>query len=139
MEDKPKQEKGFLGDIHRDDIDMDFMQEFEKAMKEKHGESTKVVCAGDISGELPPEVAEQIEAINEKMKETFLKGLCWDCGKQMPDWPPPEDDEAFEKWDKTEGWSTLNSMIDGQEEITGFVCPECTAEEEQGPSIQLLD
>ncbi len=123
--------------IHRDDIDMDFMQAFEKAIKEEHGEEFKVICAGDApAGTVPPELMEQLAGLKKKMGEAFAKGLCWDCGKQMPDWPPPEDDEAFEKWDMTKGWSTLNSM---KEEITGFVCPECTAEEEQGSKIQLLD
>lgn len=115
--------------IHRDDIDMDVMQALEKAMKKDHGEHFKVVCLGDTD-EIPPEVMEQLAGLKKKMDEILAKGLCWDCGKQMPNWPPPDDEN--EEWDQAEGWATLNSMEGGEEQITGWICPECDKNEGPG-------
>ena len=112
--------------IHRDDIDAETMQGFEAKFAEMYP-GFKVVCVGDSQGELPPHLAEVVEAIEAKHVQSLLIGTCLDCGKQMPDYPKRTEDMS-DNWKPAEGWRWFTDMATG--EISAWQCPECDQAEE---------
>lgn len=109
--------------IHRDDVPMEVMEEFEKYIKEKFP-GAKVTCAGDQPGELPPEVQEHMQAIEQLFQDSMLNGTCLDCGAQMPGYNPLEDD-----WEPHPSWHYFKNTSDNTP--MGWQCPACDAEERE--------
>lgn len=119
-------DKNLIKPAHRDDIPLEAMQAFEAAMADQFP-GFKVVCVGDIPGELPPEIQEKLEAIQILHARSFVEGRCIDCGRQMAN-PPPDasDDAAWDAWQPDEGWLHFTN---GAGEVTAFQCPECDSRE----------
>jgi hypothetical protein len=103
---------------------MEVMKEIESAFATSHP-GVKVICAGDH--EIPDDVKKAMDALQAKMDRSFFEGRCIDCDAQMPNWPPPEDDAEFEKWNIATGWKHFKDLTNG--DITGFQCPACDAKE----------
>ena len=118
--DQPQQPKL----LHRDDVDMELVHQLEAEFAKTHP-GAKVVFAGD-SG-IPPELAEQLQRFAEARERALAEGRCIDCGKVMPNWPPPEDENV--EWDLADGWTYFKDLATG--EPIAFQCPECDAAEPQ--------
>lgn len=107
--------------IHRDDVPMDLSQEIERQFAESHP-GMKVVFVGDLPGELPPEVAERVAAIERLHMESLFNGACLDCGAKMPNWP--ETPEGMDDtWQPAPGWRLFTDMR--TKEPSAWQCPAC--------------
>lgn len=72
---------------HRDDMPdglIEKLQELNPGMK--------VVCVGDVPGELPPKLKVLVDEVKKIHDESFINGACIDCGARMKNWPPLGDD-----------------------------------------------
>jgi hypothetical protein len=104
--------------IHRDDIPMDAMEEIEWMFP-----NAKVVCIGDQpEGTVPPEVQKAIAALTAKFEDSLRKGLCVDCGVQMPGYPPND----WDAWTLPDGWQLFTGT---RGEPQAFQCPVCDEKE----------
>ncbi len=109
--------------IHRDDVPMEVMEEFEKFVQGRFP-GMRVTCAGDQPGELPPEVQEHMNAIEQLFKDSMLNGTCLDCGAQMPDYNPLDDN-----WEPHVDWHYFKNTSDNTP--MGWQCPDCDAAERE--------
>lgn len=92
MSDKHDGEGPELKLIHRDDLDMQDVQQIEAYFAE-HYPGMKVMFAGDAAT-LPDEVLADLEKLSQMYANSLVEGTCVDCGKKIPgDWPPPEEGE----------------------------------------------
>lgn len=113
--------KKFLEKSHRDDFDMEVIEEMEKKVKEVHPDA-KIMFAGDCpEDQLPPQIVEAMEQLEKKTFHSMSEGRCMDCDKQMDVPPPWDDDEALEGWQHQEGWSVFHN----NDMPAFFVCPDC--------------
>ena len=104
--------------IHRDDVDMEVIEKLQEMLP-----GAKIVFAGDIpEGQVPEGMQEAIEALNARFAKSLCEGLCVDCGKKMPGFPP----EDWDSWKLPDGWCRFTGL-DGKPH--SFQCPECDAEE----------
>lgn len=114
--------------IHRDDLDMDVMAEFEAAIKEQFGDQFQVVCAGDVlEEELPPELLASFQKQREEEEWKFFHGKCIDCDAVMPNFSEVEKDD----WHPAEGWKWFTDHKD-EDKIVAWQCPQCDAADQEG-------
>lgn len=104
--------------INRDDVPPELLEQFEKMANEA---GFKVICAGDIPGELPPEIQEAMNVLQKRHDDSMMNGTCLDCGANMPNYPPDNDD-----WEPAEGWTWFTS----NDSIIAWQCPDCDAAEQ---------
>jgi len=126
------------GEIHRDDLDLDVVEQLERYMEERYPGS-KLIFSGDIPEDERDEehvqkYAMQAEMIDAKMALSRNFGYCNDCGLKMDGFPKvtlyPDDPK---KWNDdceqymtqkfSEGWGYTTSYKTGQ--LLCFICPEC--------------
>lgn len=105
---------------HRDDFDDDMIEEIEAAIEEV-APGHKMVFAGDMPGEPPPEALEKYGKLQSILEQLALQGRCIDCGVQMDNWPPPDDKDA--EWDLQEGWELVSQP--GSDTPLGLTCVKC--------------
>ena len=111
--------------IHRDDIDMNQVENLEEFFAEKFPDM-KIVFAGDQpEDELPERMKEQLILLQEKHDKSLCNGTCIDCNKEMENWPPPEDDKELDNWAPSEGWNWFTQP--NSEIPMCWICPECDA------------
>ena len=113
--------------IHRDDIPMEVMQGFEAMLQEQYP-GFKVVCAGDLpEGQVSEEVAESLKELEDHYRRSLVEGKCVDCGKQMENFPPDDDD-----WEPPRGWGWFTDFGTGSPQA--WQCPECDKAEREEPA-----
>lgn len=112
--------------LHRDDMDPEMLQALEQQFQELYP-GYKVVFSGDapMDSEAARKDAEVRELIDRKSHESLARGTCFDCGAQMPDYTPEQED-----WQPAQGWRHFNDFKTG--EITAWQCPACDAQDEDG-------
>ena len=105
--------------VHRDDIDFDVLERLQEAFP-----GYRIVCMGDMPEEdIPERVKEAAAALDARYAESLANGLCIDCSKQFPNWPPADGDPI------PDGWFVFT---DTSGEPKAFQCPECDAKEGEG-------
>lgn len=106
--------------VHRDDYDDDFIKKLEEAFGEK------IVFAGDMPGGPDETMQAMMEAINKANEKSLAEGSCIDCGEQMPDYHPDQED-----WKPTKGWRWFSEhSLERDGEIVAWQCPKCDVVEE---------
>lgn len=107
--------------LHRDDLPMELVEQLEKELAEKFP-GVKLVCVGDVPGEMPPEIQALIDEANQKQYESLCHGTCFDCGAKMPDYPD-NFQEIPDDWRPPAGWKVLTEVGSGAP--AGWICPPC--------------
>lgn len=133
MAEEPKGELPELKLIHRDDLDMQDVQQIEAYFAE-HYPGMKVMFAGDAAT-LPDEVLADLEKLHLKYAQSLLDGTCVDCGKKIPgEWPPPEEGD----WHCPPGWFFLCEFEFDEESgenvssPVALTCAECDEQLKDG-------
>lgn len=94
----------------RDNIPMEVIEEMEKLFP-----GVQIVFAGQNPELVTPEMEDKLKKVEERYRESLIKGICVDCGKQHPrPWPL----EILAK-----GWGTFSDNVTG--DIVAIQCPEC--------------
>lgn len=102
--------------VHRDDLPPGVIEAMEQAFP-------GFKCAGDIpEGQMPPGMAEAINALHARFERSIMNGTCLDCGAKMPGYPKGSSDEEWERFQRPEGWKMM-SQLNG--DPCGFECPDC--------------
>lgn len=118
-----------MNGLHRDDFDFEEFQGIEAALQAEHPD-TKVVCVGDIPGELSDELKDAIQKIDDLLEQELLEGKCHDCGNIIPGEWPPTVEEGQEQIDLPEGWSFHAAVGPKSDAPLGIlICPNCDKEQ----------
>lgn len=112
-----------MSELHRDDFDFEEFQKLEAKLLEEHP-GAKVVCLGDIPGEMPEEIKQAMRELYDVLLQELVEGKCHDCGNKIPgEWPPEAEGVDV---DLTEGWVFLTAM-GSTPDLGILICPDCDA------------
>jgi hypothetical protein len=117
--------------VHRDDLPMDVAADIVTELQALHP-GCNIVFAGDAPGGVPPELQTKIDLIMAATEWALMRGLCFDCGANIPlDWPPTEGVRL------PEGWAVFRQP-NGDPAM--LQCPDCDAKEQaSGSPPRLLE
>ena len=83
---------------------------------------------GDVPQELVEKAVEKAAAMAAKQEQALRNGLCIDCGKKIPNWPPTSPD-----WDLPDGWAWFSEGEGVHKHVVAWQCPECDKAERAVP------
>lgn len=98
---------------HRDDVPLDALQQLTEKLQEDHP-GAKIVFAGDIPGEVSPEIKEEFERVQREIERSIEEGSCLHCKKRIPN--IVAGDRLPEGWD---------ALLDLKDNAAGFICSDC--------------